>query len=603
MALAVALKPGKRIRPARYPLACELTYKRQLKALVAEIRAVALDELQTHGPLILAAASLVRPDSADTRLDDEPPEPTGWAALLRFMLERIGSRISTGLLTALGKVRTISRMTEQAHGTEWRRQVREWLGVDIVRGEPGLNDLLSGWEELNLGLIRSIPDTVVGQLRTEMTQAFVRGTSLRELTAIVRDRTGVADSRAELIARDQIGRLNGQLSEYRQRSIGVTSYRWRTMRDERVRKTHRIRDGKTYRWDAPGIKPGSEIRCFPGSVRFDLSNGCHQLWRRIYAGELAGFVASDGSTLEATPNHPVLTGRGWVPIGELQEGDYVVKAVGQRRAVNGLDVDDLQPSAEQLFKAIAVVAGACRTRSTVADFHGDGAEGEIDAVLTDSLLRNDIMSSGAQQFSDLGFARPDLTTSVAHFGLPSPLLKQGQGLFLAPDGIMRSGGQSLPLFIREFAHADEIGAAAVSDGESVLLQDAVDDQPRNVKAPRQGQDAFPAHVGGADVLFRQIRAAVVRRTMVALSCIDPSDAEIFAEVVGMAVKKDAHFLERLSCRYQLLRVVQKSRREFSGHVYNQHTVSGWYLADSFVSHNCRCIAEPILPESLDADFG
>jgi hypothetical protein len=71
--------------------------------------------------------------------------------------------------------------------------VRASYGVDILRGEPWLAEQLSAWEQVNLGLIQSVPQNVVDQLRTQMTQAVSQGTSLRSLKTIVRERLGVAD--------------------------------------------------------------------------------------------------------------------------------------------------------------------------------------------------------------------------------------------------------------------------------------------------------------------------------------------------------------------------------------------------------------------------
>jgi SPP1 gp7 family putative phage head morphogenesis protein len=242
-----------RIRSARFPYSVELSYRAILRRLIADIKAIILAEIEAHGRELVFAADTYR-------MDDEA-SATGWAALLRDLLERIGVHIGRRLIAALESVASIGEAVSTTNRTEWRRQVRAAYGVDILRGEPWLRDLLSGWELENLALIRSLPDRLVDQLRGEMSRALTSGTSLRQLTQIVRERTGAAESRAELIARDQIGKLNGQLAQRRQTDIGVEQYVWRTSQDERVRPTHRVRDGKTYRWDAGGIIPGSEIRC------------------------------------------------------------------------------------------------------------------------------------------------------------------------------------------------------------------------------------------------------------------------------------------------------------------------------------------------------
>ena len=263
--MALAATPGRpqrRIRPARFPLASEIAYRAVLRRLVLDIRAAALAEVEQSGPLLLATAAAYRPDDADARQDEEP-QPTGWAALLEAMLARIAQRITTSLLAATARIAGIGRAIDATGRAEWPRIVRSAYGVDVTRGEPGLPDLMSAWETENLALIRSIPAAVVAQLRGEFARAVRNGESLRSLARIVRERTGAADARAQLIAADQTGKLNGQLQEHRQRSIGVTRYRWTSMGDERVRPDHVAKNGRIFEWakPPPGGHPGQPIRC------------------------------------------------------------------------------------------------------------------------------------------------------------------------------------------------------------------------------------------------------------------------------------------------------------------------------------------------------
>ncbi|MFH4293788.1 minor capsid protein, partial [Acinetobacter baumannii] len=71
------------------------------------------------------------------------------------------------------------------------------------------------------------------------------------------------DYRARLIASDQMGKINGQINQARQLSMGVETYTWQTAKDERVRPDHQYKQGKTFRWDSPpdGGHPGQPIRC------------------------------------------------------------------------------------------------------------------------------------------------------------------------------------------------------------------------------------------------------------------------------------------------------------------------------------------------------
>ncbi len=67
----------------------------------------------------------------------------------------------------------------------------------------------------------------------------------------------------ELIARDQLGKLHGQINRRKQESLGIDEYEWETSHDERVRESRRERQGKVFSWSKlpPEGHPGYPIRC------------------------------------------------------------------------------------------------------------------------------------------------------------------------------------------------------------------------------------------------------------------------------------------------------------------------------------------------------
>lgn len=275
----MARQPRRAVRPAKYPFAAELAYKQVLVGLVAGMRAIILEELAARHERIASEAGFVRVDEDEDEPEDQsPPQPMGWVWLLELTIATIADRMVGRIAEASARLARLSRRVDAFNKAEWQRQVRQAYGVDILRGEPWLASTLSGWEQVNLGLIKSIPEQTVQQLRGEFVRGFTEGQSLRQMTKTVQERTGVAKARAQLIAVDQVAKLNARLAEYRQRAAGIESYRWITMQDERVRPTHRVRHGKVYRWDAAGIRPGSEVRCrcigapvFPDAIDAEIS--------------------------------------------------------------------------------------------------------------------------------------------------------------------------------------------------------------------------------------------------------------------------------------------------------------------------------------------
>jgi SPP1 gp7 family putative phage head morphogenesis protein len=116
----------------------------------------------------------------------------------------------------------------------------------------------------NLDLIETIPKQYVERLKKEMLLSVSQGGSAFDLQSAILKNTDVTRSRARLIARDQMAKLNGALNRSQQEDIGVTGYRWRTSSDERVRKSHARNDGRQFDWDNPPPNtghPGHDVQC------------------------------------------------------------------------------------------------------------------------------------------------------------------------------------------------------------------------------------------------------------------------------------------------------------------------------------------------------
>lgn len=123
---------------------------------------------------------------------------------------------------------------------------------------------VAAWAAENAKLVRSsIDEQYAADVAKHVAEAVAAGKTPEEIAQILRDRFGVRESRARLIASDQIGKLAANINETRQRESGVRYYRWRTRGDDRVRPEHAARDGKIFAWDSPpaGGHPGSEVNC------------------------------------------------------------------------------------------------------------------------------------------------------------------------------------------------------------------------------------------------------------------------------------------------------------------------------------------------------
>ena len=125
--------------------------------------------------------------------------------------------------------------------------------------------MMERWVEDNVALIKTIPQESLGRMRQIVLEGYRNGETT---TAIVKQiqRTYSVDRRhAQLLARDQIAKLNGDITQQQQQDAGVVEYVWSTSGDSRVRPSHAALNHKRFRWDDPPVvdeKTGR--RCHPG---------------------------------------------------------------------------------------------------------------------------------------------------------------------------------------------------------------------------------------------------------------------------------------------------------------------------------------------------
>ena len=145
---------------------------------------------------------------------------------------------------------------------------------DVFLVEPFLDTEVSLFVKQNIKLIKTIPNQLFRETEGIVFRGIQQGLSHTTIKKHLAERIEINRNRAKLIARDQTGKLNAQLTQLRQQSVGVKRYIWRTVGDERVRgnpvgrysgatPSHFSREGKTFKWASPPNDghPGQPIQC------------------------------------------------------------------------------------------------------------------------------------------------------------------------------------------------------------------------------------------------------------------------------------------------------------------------------------------------------
>lgn len=124
-------------------------------------------------------------------------------------------------------------------------------------------ETLESWVEENVALVTNINREQIAQLETLFLRSLRDGSRSTQVQADVRKILKSSEQRARLVARDQIGKLVGQLDRQKNVEGGIDSYAWRSVLDERARPTHVSRSGLIFRWDRPPADghPGQPVQC------------------------------------------------------------------------------------------------------------------------------------------------------------------------------------------------------------------------------------------------------------------------------------------------------------------------------------------------------
>lgn len=236
------------------PIGIELRYRRDIIAITNETDRQIREAVHSH------VAGWVEEVSAAAGIRRD-----AWADALDAVFSNIVSSMVRRLATeGPAAVRRASLETNDTNLRQWRRTIRSAYQVDVFKAEPWLPQQLAAWEAQNLSLITEMQTARITRLKGVVTQAVGSATRSTEIEAQVREALGVGRGRAKLIARDQIAKLNGNLTQVRQEASGVDEYIWSTSLDERVRPSHRSKEGKRFRWDSPPSDtghPGHDYQC------------------------------------------------------------------------------------------------------------------------------------------------------------------------------------------------------------------------------------------------------------------------------------------------------------------------------------------------------
>jgi SPP1 gp7 family putative phage head morphogenesis protein len=260
------LQPKKRKRVLKplavlYPTATERWYERSLWELVNKLESIVVADIVPALTPAIAEAGIT------------PLRSDSWVDTITLKVRRSKELFLSASLPFGDIARIAAQRVSLWNHDQFQKSMKHSLGATFSgKGQfAGINDdLIKSFVAQNVSLVNNISESVSNDLQQIIFTGIKQGRTAEQIARSIARGTDLDPgmfrkvyNRASLIATDQIGKLNGQITKERQTGLGLTRYRWRTAMDERVRDQHAPREGKVFQWASPpeGGHPGEAPRC------------------------------------------------------------------------------------------------------------------------------------------------------------------------------------------------------------------------------------------------------------------------------------------------------------------------------------------------------
>jgi len=289
------------------------------------------------------------------------------------------------------------------------------------------------------------------------------------------------------------------------------------------------------------------------------------VYRRWYEGEIVKVRTRGGREFSATPNHPMLTERGWLAAHQLKVGDNLVCHSWNEDfgSAGDQDVAGRPATMAEVFNAAATIGVIERRRGGKPDFHGDGMEGNVNIARPTRLL-------GVGEFTPV-------TEPLCH-KVFTPTDKSA--LAFCP-----SCGGLLP--VDETSHL-----CGTPEFNAIAFESCGDGSVGDTQAGSDVAQGFPGLVASHYATLVEGDGSGVSNDGKAVGCgftsssQEPLNNERLSETEPTNPALKAGGIEALPVGVEVDSIVEIVIEDFAGHVYNLTTPHGYYAINGIYTGNC-----------------
>jgi hypothetical protein len=426
-------------------------------------------------------------------------------------------------------------------------------------------DLAQKGEIRMKGAVIDFSQEIVEDLRLKLNEAIGSGRPRQEVRDIIMGKLHISKERCKFIARQETALMTTKFKAAQYTEFGMDTYEWRTVQDKNVRHSHQILDRTTQDWNNPPVvddktgrraQAGEDYNCFQGDTLISMIGNPIRAYKRFYSGQIIA-ITIDGSTFKVTPNHPILTNRGWVAANMVNSFDQLFKPFFDVSNFPTTKIDNGLTTAQEIYDFFAIRGPLQRHLGSDVQFHGDGSNHEINVINIDSSLMDKNDTPISKQFSQIKFANSNTASgffnTLSNFSSVFGCHWNTHCSSMASPDLIGSLGSIHPRPFKFFR------GTLISEDNRIFFQNSADGTSCKIKLTGQEIDAIASQIG-----------------------------------IGYFLNKEIFFIDGCFVPFTLTPIETFIHEDFSGYVYNFETKSGLYTANNRIVSNCRCQAVPIV---------
>ena len=211
--------------------------------------------------------------------------------------------------------------------------------------------------------------------------------------------------------------------------------------------------------------------CVIGDTKV-LADNVELATKMLYSGDIVKLTTKGGRSLSVTPNHILLTDRGWVAAKNLKNTDKIVAHSDSVKGFLGNNtIDGDIPTISEQFISASKSSGVLSVKMPVSpeDFKGDAStDKDVDVIFVDGFLRRKLDPSTSEFSGNLPFIGGNIRSET----LPrlSTLDQLLVGILATTNGIVGSTSEGLALLGSGASHPDIHRLTSVSAYNARLIE-------------------------------------------------------------------------------------------------------------------------------------